>query len=461
MARTRKRPDVQAEAEATAAAWARCVAGEDVTGEVRPEIMASWLRCRDDYKIDPWREEAPAASDEPSGRADDDEVVLAELGGIAKALERHAQDWRGLAVVADSHGQILAEWGDRRAMGAGQEHNFARWATWSERNAGTNGVGTALQSTDAILIRNSEHWCAPFQGWTCLAIAIRDPVTGDPLGLLDISVFEPVPEEARAWLQEQVTPLRAELQRKAERSRSQLLAAFATHERSTHGLLLAADNGGRLIAANDEGRRLLGLPDPMPGGPGSRCHVGSGTFELSELVLQAVRRAHTDKLWTGSAQVSLPAVDTELAVALRPVTSEERVVGVLIDSSGVEGEWLPSAEPPRGSGLTRILAVRNGRLVLLSPEEIRLAQAEGNTVWLITDQDRLRAFSRGLRALEEKVEGHGFLRVNRNSVVNLARVREIAPSFKGGFALVMDGATDEAVPVSRRHAAEVRRLLGL
>ena len=99
--------------------------------------------------------------------------------------------------------------------------------------------------------------------------------------------------------------------------------------------------------------------------------------------------------------------------------------------------------------------------MLLAPEEIRLAQAEGNTVWLTTDQERLRAFSRGLRALEEKVKGHGFLRVNRNSVVNLAQVREIAPSFKGGFALVLDGLTEQAVPVSRRHAAEVRRLLGL
>jgi sigma-54 dependent transcriptional regulator, acetoin dehydrogenase operon transcriptional activator AcoR len=134
---------------------------------------------------------------------------------------------------------------------------------------------------------------------------------------------------------------------------------------------------------------------------------------------------------------------------------------VLIVSPASGGEHLPPASPPTEPALTRILALRRGRLVLLSPPEIRFARADGNTVWITTDHDQLRAFSRGLVALEEKVRGHGFLRVNRNFLVNLARVREIAPSFKGGFALVMNGSPEEVVPVSRRHAAEVRRLLGL
>lgn len=446
--------------EATAAGWERCVAGEDVIDEVRPAILASWLRCRDEYKVEPWREEASAPSTVEPSRVPGDDVVLAELGGLAKSLEAKARDWRGVAAVADGHGRILAEWGDPRVMSAGREHNFARWASWSERNAGTNGLGTAVESAGAILIRQSEHWCAPFQDWTCLAIAIRDPVTSVALGVLDISVFESVPDEARHWLQRLVGPLEADLRRGAERSRFQLLSAFATHERGAHGLLLAMDNAGRPVAANAEGRRLLGLP--IPAGDGRDAgQLGSETFELRDQVLQAVRHGNADGLWIGSAQVSLPGVGAELAVTLRPVTAEDHVVGVLIDSATFDGEPLSPGAPPPEPTLTRILALRKGRLVLLTPDEIRFAYAEGNTVWITTDQDRLRAFSRGLVALEEKVRGHGFLRVSRNCMVNLARVREIAPSFKGGFALVMDGSPQEVVPVSRRHASQVRRLLGL
>ncbi|MCC6383518.1 MAG: LytTR family transcriptional regulator, partial [Dehalococcoidia bacterium] len=108
-----------------------------------------------------------------------------------------------------------------------------------------------------------------------------------------------------------------------------------------------------------------------------------------------------------------------------------------------------------------VLGVRAQRLLVLAPEEIRFAEADGNTVWMTTDQGRMRAFGRGLSALEERVHGHGFLRVSRQSLVNLNRVREIAPSFKGGFGLVMDGSPEEIVPVSRRHVAEVRAILGL
>ena len=117
--------------------------------------------------------------------------------------------------------------------------------------------------------------------------------------------------------------------------------------------------------------------------------------------------------------------------------------------------------PRQAPSLKRVLGIRAQRLVVLPPEEIRFAEADGNTIWMTTDQGRLRAFARGLGALEERVDGQGFLRVSRQFLVNLNRVREIAPSFKGGLALVMDGPSKEVIPVSRRHAADVKRTLGL
>ena len=100
----------------TAGAWERFVTGEDVADAVRPEILASWLRCRDQYKVDPWRQQAPTASDDQSPHALGDDVVLAELGGVAKSMAATAEDWGGLATVADGRGRVLVTWGNKRAL---------------------------------------------------------------------------------------------------------------------------------------------------------------------------------------------------------------------------------------------------------------------------------------------------------------------------------------------------------
>ena len=111
---------------------------------------------------------------------------------------------------------------------------------------------------------------------------------------------------------------------------------------------------------------------------------------------------------------------------------------------------------------TRLVAVRANRLVMVAPHEIRFAEVHGNDVWLTTDQGRVRARQRGLERLEHELAGGRFLRVHRRYVVNLDRVREIEPAFKGALWLLMDaGPRREVVPVSRRRAAQLRRALGV
>lgn len=109
----------------------------------------------------------------------------------------------------------------------------------------------------------------------------------------------------------------------------------------------------------------------------------------------------------------------------------------------------------------RVIGVRNDRLILLSPSEIRYAEADHNTVWLTTDRGRIRASERGLDKLLTAVGDHDFVRVHRRYVVNLRRVREIERGSKGELALVTGSCPTELIPVSRRHAPQIRRLLGL
>lgn len=54
-----------------------------------------------------------------------------------------------------------------------------------------------------------------------------------------------------------------------------------------------------------------------------------------------------------------------------------------------------------------------------------------------------------------------FLRVHRQYLVNLSRIREVERREKGELVLIMDNAENTMVPVSRRNTRAVRRALNI
>src|ERR1700748_3211709 len=115
-----------------AAARERFAAGADSVRGVRPEILMSWYRCREEYEVDPGLDRAPAAA-EVSAHTIEHDVVFAELGGLAASADRVVESLDGaLVTVADPDGRILAVWGSRRIQHLAAESNLAPWSTWAE-----------------------------------------------------------------------------------------------------------------------------------------------------------------------------------------------------------------------------------------------------------------------------------------------------------------------------------------
>jgi PAS domain-containing protein len=465
--RTARHQRPRTEESVTASAWERFVTGEDVTDGVRPEILMSWYRCRDEYEVDPWRERAAAAPDEEQAHSLEDDVVVAQLGGVAKSVEPDVSALDGLVAVTDSVGRILVAWGDRQTLHRAEEQHLGPRYTWSEQMAGTNGMGTALENHEPTLVTGREHWCAGFHDWTCAGIAIRDPLTDRPLGALNISSYKgPLAGNVLPWMKEAVRGIEAELQVSALRAFTQLTVVFREHAARAHGPLAIADNAGRFLLANQEAQDLLGI---SASAPADHARLGQAepprSAELKDLLLQAVQGARRDRSWGGFAQVQLHGMQAELEVAFQAVLSEERVIGILVgvrdDLRCAESERLVSRPRLRRGPTPRLIGLRGNRLLLVAPREVRFAEASGSTVWLETDQGRLRVPQRGIGNFEERVEGQGFLRVHRRYLVNLGRVREIAVRAKGSYWLFLEGAERAPIPVSRRCAAEFRTLLGL
>ncbi len=63
-----------------------------------------------------------------------------------------------LILLANSSGQLLESWGDRRFVEPVQRRGFLPGASWVERNTGTNAIGTALASRQAVHIQRDEHF---------------------------------------------------------------------------------------------------------------------------------------------------------------------------------------------------------------------------------------------------------------------------------------------------------------
>ncbi len=103
------------------------------------------------------------------------------------------------------------------------------------------------------------------------------------------------------------------------------------------------------------------------------------------------------------------------------------------------------------------LIVRDGRaLVFLDPEEVDLLESEGNYVRIRTRRNEHLVRST-LKEMARRLESHGFVRVSRSALVNLACVRKVVRQESGGHVAVLEAG--RRISVSRRAIPLLRRAI--
>jgi hypothetical protein len=110
--------------------------------------------------------------------------VLPVLGDV---LLPAAEDAGHVMVVVDAGGVVLWRDGPKKIQQHAERLGFTVGANWSERNVGTNAIGTALVVQRPVQIYSAEHFVKTHHAWTCAAAPILDPVNGDLLGVVDVS----------------------------------------------------------------------------------------------------------------------------------------------------------------------------------------------------------------------------------------------------------------------------------
>ena len=432
------------------------VSGRDFLSGVRPQIAASWSRCRDLFVVDPALSLAPR-SDDSSVRCLDRDVLLTELGGLAAGI--YTRLGEGVVTVVDGAGELVGAWGD--GLPAASEAGLRPWYSWSESSSGTNGMGTALESHALVSVRGPEHWCEGFQDLACLGVPIVDPVTAAPMAAVNISTpFGAMPQRAPELLRALATQMQTKLKARARASGAELASAFEVFAGHLGAPAFAVDTGGRVVVANDAAGPLLGVAS-LEVRTDPECRSGLGDPQFTALLAEATAAAHSTAEWRGTARLALPGTGEWADVTLIAALTAGHPIGFFVSLGAADGVPLTRTPTQAATHPTTVVAHVHGRTLLLRPSEISLAQAEGNTVWLTTDRGRLRAADRGLTKLEQGLADRGFLRVHRRYLVNIARVREVGRGVNGELELYLDSTGGEAVPVARAQNRRVREQLGL
>jgi hypothetical protein len=174
-------------ARALARAHERGLAGATAQPEVREVIDQSWRRSARAH-VDPIGGIAPLvmSGDEAAARWDDSPLRLAEPI-LRELLADVGTAGQQVVLVCDADGTMLWIDGEQSVLDEATAIHLERGSRWSEDSAGTNAMGTALAAGHSLQVFSAEHFAVPVHEWTCSAAPVRDPETGETLGVLDLS----------------------------------------------------------------------------------------------------------------------------------------------------------------------------------------------------------------------------------------------------------------------------------
>ena len=92
-----------------------------------------------------------------------------------------------IAAVTDDTGRIVWTHGSRVMQKAAERVNFVPGGRWDEASVGTNALALALRTGQPSTVYSAEHFSRAVHGWVCYSVPLEDPLTGEVLGVLDLS----------------------------------------------------------------------------------------------------------------------------------------------------------------------------------------------------------------------------------------------------------------------------------
>ncbi|MGM0616256.1 MAG: sigma-54-dependent Fis family transcriptional regulator [Pseudomonadota bacterium] len=230
----------------------------------QPTIRRSWLRCLNEYHLDPTQPRPARVVPQQTlieHRESVDELLHVARAGVEQLYTQVAQ--LGYVLLLTDHRGITVEFrGDPHQDKQLRKAGLYLGADWDERFAGTCAVGTCLHDRQAIICHRQEHFDASHISLTCTAAPITDP-HGEVMAVLDISsLSSPTAHDSQNFSLSLVT-LYARMIEDAyflRCYRDCLIIRLDTSREFVHVNgrgLIAIEEDGQIIAGNAAGRELI------------------------------------------------------------------------------------------------------------------------------------------------------------------------------------------------------------
>ncbi|HSI57783.1 MAG TPA: sigma-54-dependent Fis family transcriptional regulator [Ideonella sp.] len=239
-------------------------------------IRDSWLRCVHKHRLDPTRMQEAVIL--PQGRLREHQDQLEAFLQIARhGLETLYQQVAGMGYVVlltDARGITVDFIGDLQLDHSLRRAGLYLGADWSEQHAGTCGVGTCIDTGEALTVHLSDHFDATHIPLTCTTAPIYD-AAGRLNAVLDISALSAPQPKASQHLALQLVKVYAQHIETASflhRFRQDWLLRLSGAPQFLDvnpEYLLALDAAGRVIGHNRRAQQLFeaaGRP-PLLGQP--------------------------------------------------------------------------------------------------------------------------------------------------------------------------------------------------
>lgn len=268
--------------------------GQIVTAAKR--LLASWQRS-EEYGVSA-EEAAPAWA----GSIESDSLFFQCGQEVLTGLRSTLVNEPLSLMLTDADGLVLNRFsGDTSLLRALDKVYLAPGFAFSEREAGTNGLGLALADRTPTLVRAEEHYSASLRTYTCAAVPVLDPVTGRLEGSVNITTWS--------------------------KSSPELLLALAQS---------AASNTSTLMLARSQGRT------GKPAVRGGLFRVQRGRFEPGSGTIRAMSAGWTEAL----DQATRALVSGRVVAAVgEPGTGRATLLGQAIRQAQPRSRILCAAAP--------------------------------------------------------------------------------------------------------------------
>lgn len=110
---------------------------------------------------------------------------------------------------------------------------------------------------------------------------------------------------------------------------------------------------------------------------------------------------------------------------------------------------------------TKLVMRSTGRLFLVDSDDVIFASVIEGVVTVVTKELEGESIFHSIEDLYDNLDPNTFWRTHRSYIVNINRIKEVIPWFKGSYQLKMEDRKQTEIPVSRGQTRKLRELFKL